>query len=82
MKQIQPLRIWVNGTLKNAVWFLLSVNTDNLHDSATFYYSLKDVDTNTLVEGNIIMDGAAYLAWDTNDYAFTWAANELNIVII
>ena len=82
MKEIQPIQIWVNGNLQKAIWFLLSINSDNLTDSATFYYSLKDANTNNIAVGNLTINGEAYKLWDSNEYAFNWAANELNIVLV
>jgi hypothetical protein len=40
MKAIQPLSIWVNGTMKQANKLNLYVVNDDLKSSCTFYYSL------------------------------------------
>jgi len=60
---------------------------DDLKTYATFYYYLYDVQMELLasVGGNqpaLTMTGDVYFGWTDNDYAFDWAANELNITII
>jgi hypothetical protein len=96
-KKIEPVNIWVGGEVKVAEWIsLLSVN-DNLETSATFYYNLstnakdeQDVDIvgDSLAVGNLTIDGQDYQDWgnqagtDINTWAYDWAANKLNVVII
>jgi len=83
MKQIEPLKIWVNGKTINAVWLYLQINFDNLTNSATFYYSLKDDQENKIVDGNIDMSGKDYTDWDgTNDYAYNFAGVELGLTFV
>jgi hypothetical protein len=88
MKKIQPFNIWVNGQNKSAKYMLLRCGTDNLEDSAMFYYSLheatlnkdeEEVPGNVLTDGNITMTGKDYDDWQTNNYAWDWAAKQLNI---
>jgi hypothetical protein len=91
MKKIQPFNIWVNGQMKSAKYMFLRCGTDNLQDSAMFYYSLheatldkdgKEISGNVLTDGNITMTGTDYDGWETNEYAWTWAAQKLNITLI
>ena len=90
MKQIQPVSIWYNGSFINANIFNLYIISDNLTDSATFYYgllsgTLQELGT-TLAQGNLVMDGFDYEAFttspDSNAYAYQWAATKLNLTII
>jgi hypothetical protein len=86
MKQIQPFQVWVNGVYKVAIYLQLHCNYDNLVDSAVFYYSLKDESSNLLVEGNITMSGVDYTTYSSsptsNDFAFSWAAQTLNLILV
>lgn len=85
MKEIQPLTLWVNGTQQIATLFNLLSISDNLLDSATFYWQLLDADAVKLVDGNLTMDEADYLIWssaqDVNQAAYQWAASQLNITL-
>jgi hypothetical protein len=91
MKKVQPFNIWVNGQMKSVKYMFLRCGTDNLKDSAIFYFSLheatadkdgKEISGNVLTEGNITMSGTDYDGWETNEYAWTWAAQKLNITLI
>ncbi len=92
MKTIQPIQAWYNGQeVQASVLSAVAIN-DNLLDSATFQYQLMEVIQNPVptplpsylqpvVQGYLTMTGAAYDAWDTNDYAYDWVATQLNLVI-
>jgi hypothetical protein len=86
MKEIQPFTFWANGKTFVASFLYLLCNTDNLNDSAQFYWAFYDkidgVQGNKICEGNIIMTGAEYVAWETNDFAWSWAASTLGVTII
>ena len=89
MKKIQPFNIWSNGQLKSAKYMTLLCGTDNLKDSAMFYYALFAETTNReeeppiqgekLADGNLTMTGEDYESWQDNPYAWDWAAKQLNI---
>lgn len=88
MKTINPQTLWINGVSKQASVIYSQVNSDNLVDSATFYYQLfEEVDINIvpLVNGTIDMNGADYAnynsATDANSYAWDWIAAKLNLTI-
>ena len=86
MKEIQPFSFWASGKTLIASYLFLICNTDNLKDSAQFYWAFYDkigeIQGNKIAEGNITMTGADYEAWETNDFAWNWAANELGLTVI
>ena len=96
-KTIQPISSWQNGEEKQATVFVLTSSYDNLATNATFQYQLNEVTStapsspifplyNTLVNGYLNIEGQDYLDWDAavdaNDWAYTWAAAQLNLTII
>ena len=86
MKQIQPIQIWVNGSLQTATVFNLIIINDNLSNSATFYWQLLDSAEIKLTDGNLIMGEPTYDQWgtssDVNQWAYEWAATQLNITLV
>lgn len=93
MKTIETINVWIKGEIKTAELFKLRVTNDDLSSAADFYYELLEQDglvepyiPYMVAEGNISISGSAYTTWkanaDTNEYAYTWAANQLNLVII
>jgi hypothetical protein len=90
MKQIQPVAIWFNGSLVNANYLNLISTSDNLINSAIFYYVLyaneMDMQGNALANGSLTMDGFDYEAYstspDSNSYAYSWAASKLNLTLL
>ena len=85
MKEIQPFTFWSNGKNFVASFLYLLCNTDNLKDSAQFYWAFYDkidgTQGNKVCEGNITMTGADYEAWNDNDFAWSWAASALGVTI-
>lgn len=89
-KAIEPVSIWTNGTSQNANLFSMISISDNLLDSATFYYQLLASDTTTepptetqLAQGNLTLGPSEYAAWDgSNDWIMNWAANQLNLTFV
>jgi hypothetical protein len=90
MKTISPVTVWFSGQEVQATILSAIAQNDNLQSSATFQYQLlREVTmpgmeysyTQTLVTNYLIMDGDAYQAWDTNDYAYDWVAEQLNLTI-
>lgn len=85
MKAIQPLDIWSAGETKTAVCLGLYISYDDLATRAAFQYSLCDVDGATIYEGQILIEGQTYLDWgssgDSNNEAYTLAAQQLNLVL-
>lgn len=91
MKTIEPISVWFKGTEIEATVLASNCSYDNLATSATFDYQLIEVVPNpnnpyieelTIVSnGALLMDGEAYKNWETNDYAYNWVAQQLNLVI-
>lgn len=89
-KAIEPVSIWANGTSQNANLFSMISISDNLLDSATFYYQLLDSDTTTeqptetqLAQGNLTLGPTEYPTWDgSNAWIMDWAANQLNLTFL
>ena len=86
MKQIQPVSIWYNGSMISATIFNMVSISDNLIDNATFYYQLYSSNNLQLASGNLTMSGADYITYSTspnsNDFAYSWGATQLNITLI
>lgn len=90
MKTIQPVNVWFNGQEVEATVLNASVSSDNLQNNASFQYQLMQVVTmpgssysylQPVVQNSLTMTGEAYEAWDTNDYAYDWIAEQLNLTI-
>jgi hypothetical protein len=85
MKQIQPFQIWVNGQQQTATVFSLIIINDNLSNSATFYWQLYSSAEEKLADGNLTMGEPQYDQWgtssDVNQWAYEWAATQLNITL-
>lgn len=85
MKQIQPFSLWVNGQQQTATLFNLIIINDNLLNSATFYWQLLDADASKLADGNLTIGEPEYDQWgaqpDVNQWAYEWAATQLNITL-
>lgn len=86
MKEIQPFSFWANGKTFVASFLYLICNTDNLKDNAQFYWAFYDKQGNTLgnkiCEGNLTITAGEYEAWNDNNFAWNWAANQLGVTII
>jgi hypothetical protein len=79
MKTIQPVVFPLNlgtATILNAY----CVN-DNLSTSATFFYSLLSDSQVQLQQGNLTMTGSDYDNWATNEYAYDWVAQQIDVTI-
>ena len=81
MKQIKSISIWDNGQTKEAVILNAYAINVTLGQSATFYYALLSADKMQLAQGNLTMSGDAYQAWDSDEVAWGWAAQQLNLTI-
>lgn len=86
MKQIQPISIWYNGQIVQATIFNMTSISDNLVDSATFYWQLFDATNTQLSQGNLTMGSADYTTYssspDSNSYAYQWGATQLNLTLV
>ena len=86
MKTIEPVSIWDNGTVQQATILNSYAVNVTLNTSATFWYGLftenEDMSIGMQVaQGNLTMAGDAYTQWTTDNYAWDWVANQLNITI-
>ena len=82
MKTIQPIQLWSEGKIQNAVYFNMYISYDNLSTTAVFYYSLMGETFDLLASGKIEMTGSDYQNWDdSNEGAYLYAAYVLNLVI-
>lgn len=85
MKTIEIISIWDNGTIQQASILNAYAINVTLNTSATFWYGLySQVNGNTesqLAQGNLTMTGDAYTQWETDNYAWDWVAQQLNLVI-
>jgi hypothetical protein len=80
MKQIEPVVFPLNlgtATILNAYCI-----NDNLSTSATFYYAILSETQSQLQQGNLTMTGDDYIGWATNDYAYNWVAEQIDVTII
>jgi hypothetical protein len=80
MKQIEPVVFPLNlgtATILNAYCI-----NDNLTNAATFYYALLSDTMVNLSQGNLTMIGQDYANWQTNQYAYDWIAEQLNLTIV
>jgi hypothetical protein len=82
MVLIQPVTIWNNGIESTASILNLWCVNDNLSNQATFCYQMLTDNMNCLSQANLTMTGSDYANWQTNQYAYDWAANRLNLTII
>jgi len=86
MKQIQAVTIWYNGIMVSATLFNMTSISDNLVNSATFYWQLYTIEQIQVAEGNLSMIGADYTSYstssDSNAYAYQWGATQLNLTLI
>jgi hypothetical protein len=80
MKTIQPVVFPLN--LGTAVILNAYCINDNLSTSATFYYALLSDTQSQLQQGNLTMTGEDYDNWATNEYAYEWVAEQIDVTII
>jgi hypothetical protein len=80
MKNIEPINIWMNGSLKQASIISARIVNDDLSTQCSFYYELKESNTeippieeddvptmlfgSKLSEGNVYMTGNDYQNWN------------------
>lgn len=89
MKTIQTVNVWNNGQIKTAELFRLRSTNDDLETASDFYYELLEADGTpepyVIASGSLSISGTAYTTWkadvDPNEYAYTWAADQLNLTI-
>ena len=83
---VRNLAIWDNGTIQEATILNTYAINVTLNTSATFWYGLfsETPDENVggqLAQGNLTMTGEAYAQWTTDNVAWNWIAEQLNLTI-
>jgi hypothetical protein len=86
MKTIEPISIWDNGTVQQAVILNSYATNVTLNTSATFWYGLftetaEGFQGLQVAQGNLTMTGEAYEQWQADSYAWDWVAAQLNLTI-
>jgi len=82
MKNIKPISIWDKGKNEEVIILNANCNNDNLNNFSSFSYSLLNNEMKEIAQGNLYMSGEDYIAWETNEYAYDWVAQQLNLTII
>jgi len=94
MANIQPITTWFQGSEHQANVFSLYSTGDNLINAATFQYQLieeiiispEEQTSQTLITGQLAINGADYSQWDAeidaNAWIYQWAADQLNLILI
>jgi len=88
MKQIQPIQIWVNGSVQTGNYINAYIINDNLQDSATFYWAIftANIDGTQLSQGNLTINDPEYDQWgqsaDINEAAYEWICDQLSLTLI
>ena len=90
MKEIQPVSIWYNGIMVTATIYNMISISDNLINSATFYWELYTTEQIKIAQGNLTMqdtmennDYTNYSSSpDSNSYAYQWGATQLNLTLV
>jgi hypothetical protein len=81
MKTIQQVQSWANGQVVEATILDAYAIQDNLTSSATFWYGIFDDAMEQVSQGNLVMTGSDYTAYQTNEFAWEWVAQQLNLTI-
>tara|TARA_R110000868_G_scaffold2535_1_gene18325 strand:- start:1243 stop:1551 length:309 start_codon:yes stop_codon:yes gene_type:complete len=81
MKTISAVQSWANGQVVEATILDAYAIQDNLTSSATFWYGIFDDDMGQVFQGNLVMTGSDYTAYLTNQFAWDWVAQQLNLTI-
>lgn len=92
MKQIEPVQIWVNGSVQTGSWINAFIAYDNLKDTAQFNYAIFEngAEQNTqglqLINGNLTINEPDYSIWDStadiNEAAYAWICDQLSLTLI
>jgi len=88
MKQIEPVQIWVNGSVQTGNYINAYIINDNLQDKAEFYWAIftEEIDGNKLSDGNLIIVDPEYDVWgqssDINQAAYEWICDQLGLILI
>jgi hypothetical protein len=78
---IQPITIWKDGEAKVATQIIATIISDNLTDSAVFYYRLLTEEDAQVAEGNVGIAGTDYESWFSNEDAYSYICTKLNLTV-
>lgn len=81
MKTIEPVNIWTNGQVLVATVLNTYASNVILNNSANFDYVLLNEYQSPIASGTLIMSGEAYEQWQSDNYAWDWVAQQLNLTI-
>jgi hypothetical protein len=83
MKQIQPVIYPLNA---GTATLLNCTGQDNFSTSVNIYYQLLTETNQQLQQGNLLMDGFDYEAYNTspdgNEYIYNWTAQKLGVTLV
>ena len=79
--KIEQTQIWKDGEIKTATQINAKIVSDNLVDSANFYFELLTEEGQRVADGNMGISGEDYENWFSNDDAYTYICNKLNLII-
>ena len=97
MKQIQPVQIWTNGTLKTAEFLQVTGINDNYESAATNFWAVytkvtdaegNEVAGEQIAQGNTTIQAQNYIDWGDqpamaiNAWIYDWVAEQINVVIL
>lgn len=87
MKLIESVSLWNNGKTSTATVLNAYAVNVSFDKSATFWYGLYSQKEDgqlgdLLTQGNIAMYNPDYDLWETDDMAWNFIANKLNLVVI
>ncbi len=82
MKTIEPQPIWYQGQEIDATVLNTYATNVTLGTSATFAFVLQNDTGLQLNTGSLLMIGADYVLWSSDDsYAWEWVAGQLKVTI-
>lgn len=93
MRTIEPISVWNNGEAKIATKLSCYISFDDMQATATFAYSLINVQQpaqeggiameSPVAMGAVHMSGQDYQDWDdSNAAAYAYVADKLNLVLV
>lgn len=98
MREITPVNIWHEGTLKEASLLDVVSSYDDLKSYATLSYRIMQAApvpegpepitppvmmNNIVASGSVYMGGQDYIDWDnSNDAAYEFVASKLNLELV
>ena len=83
MKQIEPISIWQNGSIRTATHLQVQGTSVTLNESASFYWQLITEEGHQVSNGNLGISGEQYTSWGADDdYIYQIVASDLNLTLV